>query len=581
MANQVQTRETAMYYNEYLQHDSEEQLENYMNQTPFFIWCIEQASTLSDVMLKVLANIFASLKNNANEYKQLLQQQLSDSQLSTLQMAMEVANQATSIQQYSYETVRLFGYTGSSLLNNPIEDVFELKRSDQEKRRGIYYDEKGRRKLEINTFTRYALARFHLVQSEYGDYYIYSSCGYYKKAELALLKQLFRKILDEYDDTMWKTSYESNYITALVGLVPIQPAIHEGDNHLINFTNGVLDIETRQLHEHSATFYTVSQLPYMYLPEAECPKLQAFLQDVFEDDHERVLLIQQLLGYLFLREIKIQKSFIFLGNGSNGKSVLAEIITQLIGKGNVSTTPLSKLNGTFAMQNINGKLANISTENEMKATFNTQDFKMLTSGDMVEIEMKYKDAFSSHIYAKLIILLNRMMNSDDTSDGYYRRLQIIPFNKTYYELKSNEQPKPDLHYMNPILVDELCMELPGIFNFALEGLDLLKRNNYRLTSCRASDVALEEYKRQQNPMEVFVDECIQYSEGNKIKRSEVTNEFEAWLSECGIAQFRKLSRQSVLEQFNKELEKRKWQVKLSKIQGEHYFTNLAFSNVAK
>lgn len=444
-------------------------------------------------------------------------------------------------------------------------------------RRGIYYDEKGRRRLEINTFTRYALTRFHLVQSQCGDYYIYSSKGFYKKAEIPLLKQVFRKILDEYDDTMWSTSYESNYIAALAGLVKIQESIAEGTYNLINFTNGILNITIGEFLAHSPSLYTVYQLDYMFDPNATCPKFEAFLRDIFDGDEERVLLIQQLLGNVLLRKVLIQKAFIFLGKGSNGKSVLAEIITQFIGKASVSTTPLSKLNGTFAMQNINGKLANISTENEMKATFNTQDFKMLTSGDMVEIEMKYKDAFSSHISATLIILLNKMMDSDDKTDGYYRRLQIIPFNKTYYELKHGEQKRPNVAYMNPSLLDELKQELPGIMNFALKGLNMLEENNYHLTPCKASDEALAEYKRQQNPMAEFFEECIQYSDGDKIKRADITKEFEKWLSECGINQFRKLSKQSVLDQFNKELEENDWQVKLSKIQGEMYFTNLKFA----
>ncbi|WP_108307367.1 DNA primase family protein [Metalysinibacillus jejuensis] len=566
-------------YKEYLRKDANERIVNYLEQTPFFKWCLNNPNMLTDDLLKVLANIFSTLED-ITDYLTKLTNQLSDEQQIVLKDETEAAKQTASISQYNYETIRLLGYTGDSMNTSPLEDVFALKQYDQEQHRGIYYDEKGRRRLEINTFTRYALMRFHLVQSHCGDYYIYSSKGFYKKAEIPLLKQVFRKILDEYDDTMWSTSYESNYIAALAGLVKMQESIAEGTHDLINFTNGIFNVTTGEFLEHSPALYTVNQLDYMYDPNATCPKFEAFLSDVFEDDEERVLLIQQLLGNVLLRKVLIQKAFIFLGKGSNGKSVLAEIITQLIGKVNVSTTPLSKLNGTFAMQNINGKLANISTENEMKSTFNTQDFKMLTSGDMVEIEMKYKNAFSSHISATLIILLNKMMDSDDKTDGYYRRLQIMPFNKTYYELKHGEKKKPNVDYMNPSLLDELKQELPGIMNFALKGLQMLKENNFHLTPCKASDEALAEYKRQQNPMAAFFEECIQHSVGNKIKRADVTKEFEKWLSDCGISNYRKLSKQSVLDQFNTELEGHDWQVKLSKIQGEMYFTNLKFTTLS-
>lgn len=574
--NQLLSHRKESYYREYLQEDSKEHLINYMSKMPFFVWCMKNSCKLSDDMLKVLANVFCSLDDSVNLYKKEFLGKLSDVQKATFENHVEEVMQKVPLPKYTYQTIQLLGYTGSSNYSCPVEELFDLRKSEQEIHRGVFYSDSGRRNLEINTFTRYALSRINLVQSECGDYYIYSSKGYYKKAEVPLLKQIFRVILDEYDDQIWSTSYEKSYLAALVGLVKIEQTITEGNHDLINFTNGVLNIKTYKFSKHSPSFYTVNQLPYTFDPEANCHKFDSFLQDIFEEDEERVQLIQQLLGYVLLREIKIQKAFIFLGNGSNGKSILAEIITELLGKENVSTTPLSKLNGTFAMQNIHGKLANISTENEVMTTFNTQEFKALTSGDMVEVEKKYKDAYSVNNYTKIIIVLNKMMDSDDMSDGYYRRLQIIPFNKTYHELKQGQQKKPNVNYMNPLLLDELKKELPGIMNFALKGLRILEENNFRLTSCSESDKALEVYKRQQNPMSVFVDECVKQTVGDKIKRSDITKSFESWLIGYGVTRFRNLSKPAILEQFQKELEKRNWQSKLSKIQGEWYFTNLEF-----
>lgn len=573
----INKQKSLKFYEELLNNDPNDKLFIYMYQTPFFQWCLDTANQLTEGMLKVLANCIFSLGKGAQQYQKELFAQLTDEQISIYQLEIQVIESNGKAIQYSYESIHLLGYIAEHSYTNPLEEVYDLRITYQEKVRGVFYDDKGRRKLEINTFTRYGLSRIALLQSVFGEFYIYSNLGVYKKVELALLKQLFRKILDEYDNTMWTTSYENKYIAALVGLVPIDESIHVGNSNIINFKNGIFDLDTNGFYSHSPNYYSLVQLDYEFDATAKCPQFEKFLKEIFDNDAERVLLIKQMLGNLLLRDIKIHKAFIFLGNGSNGKSVLAEVITHLLGKTNVSTTPLSKLNGTFALQNINGKLVNISMENEVKSSFNTQDFKMLTSGDMVEIEMKYKNAFSQKLTTKLIILLNRMMDSDDRTDGYYRRLQIIPFNKTYVELKDGEVPKADADYMNPCLVDALLKELPGIMNFAIEGLNMLKTNGFHLTPCRASDEALAKYKRQQNPIEVFIDECATYSEGARIKRSDVTKEFEKWLNECGISSFRKLSKQSVLEQFLDEMTKRKWVVKESKIQGIMYLTNLKFN----
>lgn len=565
--------------NEFISNDDKDQLSIFMYQTPFFQWCLDTTNQLSNEMLKIVVNYLHVLGKAAQQYKDDLISKLTAEQKTVYEQEQKIIQSNKNAITYSYESIHLHGFTMETSYVNPLEEVYTKQKAYREKVRGVYYDEKNRKSLEINTFTRYGLSRISILQSVDGEYYVYSNSGVYKKAEPALLKQLFRKILDEYDDRMWSTSYENKYIAALVGLVPIDETIHEGNANIINFKNGVYDLEQNKFFPHSHKYYSLVQLGYDYNAAAKCPNFEKFLRDIFDNDTERILLIKQMLGNLLLRDIKIHKAFIFLGNGSNGKSVLAELIAHLLGKANVSTTPLSKLNGTFALQNIHGKLVNISTENEIKTSFNTQDFKMITSGDMVEVEKKYKNAFSQKLITKLIILLNKMMNSDDRTDGYYRRLQIIPFNKTYVELKDGEEPKGNVNYMNPCLIDDLLEELPGIMNFTINGLNLLKSNGFHLTPCRASDEALEKYKRQQNPIEVFVDECVNYSKGSKIKRSDVTKEFEKWLNECGINSFRRLSKQSVLEQFLDEIAKRNWTVKESKVQGHMYLTNLKFDTI--
>ena len=59
--------------------------------------------------------------------------------------------------------------------------------------------------------------------------------------------------------------------------------------------------------------------------------------------------------------------------------------------------------------------------------------KKLTGGDMIGFEIKGKDPFDDYNYAKIIIASNSLPPSDDTSEGFYRRWNIINFGNKFVE----------------------------------------------------------------------------------------------------------------------------------------------------
>jgi putative DNA primase/helicase len=329
-----------------------------------------------------------------------------------------------------------------------------------------------------------------------------------------------------------------------------------------------------ELEDHHPDFLSTIQIPIEHDDHATCPLFKEFLLDIFEKDQERVNLIQELLGYCFVHEIKIQKAFIFVGPGSNGKSVLAEIIRNLIGAPNVSNVALSDLGGRFGLQNLPGKLVNISSENEFDKKFNTQNFKLVTGSDAVNVEQKYKDSFNTILFAKAIILLNRMMNTDDTTDAYYRRLQIIPFNKIYKELKANEAPKEGVAYMDKTLAERLLKELPGILNFALEGLTRLISNHFNLTESKACEQALKDYERTQNPVIEYFETRVRAVSGTKTLRPDFRKDFLNWASSNGYDEFRTIGATKFWDKFKKALIKNNITVREKKINGVMYVEDL-------
>ena len=438
--------------------------------------------------------------------------------------------------------------------------------------RGFYYNERGTLLLEPNTFASYFCSRIKLIQNESGDKFHYRD-GMYISIKDNIIKKLARDVVNEISSRTWNRKYEADYMAALDHEIPFVDSF-DSNPDIVNFSNGLLNIKTREFKEHTSDYYSTNQLAYDYDSNDKCPSFEAFLYDVFEGDEERVRLMQQILGYIWLKDVKIQKGFIFLGNGSNGKSVVASLMQHLYSRESLCSTPLSTIEKRFGLQEMPGKLLNVSSENEFEKEFNTENFKKLTSGDLMSVETKYQASYTTTLYAKLVILLNRLMDSDDTSDGYFRRLVIIPFNRRYYELKQGEQPKEGISYMDVHLVDKLVAELPGIFNFSLEGLHDLMSHDYQLVSSSACDAVLEEYKKRQNPVMTFIEDCIEYEPGRRIRRPDIKPAYAEWYAQHGDGIYRKLHSNKVLEILKNELARKNWPVEEVKINGHIYLKNI-------
>jgi putative DNA primase/helicase len=90
--------------------------------------------------------------------------------------------------------------------------------------------------------------------------------------------------------------------------------------------------------------------------------------------------------------------------------------------------------------------------------------------------------------------MNDMPTVKDTSNALHRRLKLIRFHRVF---KDSEK---DIH-----LIDKLSEELPGILNWALEGLLRLRRQG-QFTLAAAVDAAKDEFKYESNPVAQWLKE---------------------------------------------------------------------------
>ncbi len=270
----------------------------------------------------------------------------------------------------------------------------------------------------------------------------------------------------------------------------------------INFRNGVLDLnnfgDAAELLSHSPEYGFRGVLPYEYDPLAECPQFKRWLRGVMLADDSLIDILQEFMGYVIRGgEYKYHKALWLGGVGRNGKSTFIDLLKALIGPRNFSVISIKSLmNDKFAGADLDGKIANFSEETSPQELADSGPFKNLTGDGDLFAQKKFGDPYSFRNRAKLIMSYNTIPDLKDLSKGMLSRPIIIPFEKI---IGDGEQDKD--------IKKKLFKELPGIFNFALEGWHRLEEQGEFTKSVR-SELALEKIKTESCPVYQWVEDHI-------------------------------------------------------------------------
>ena len=264
---------------------------------------------------------------------------------------------------------------------------------------------------------------------------------------------------------------------------PRKRTIFNNHANYINISNGMIDLETGTVIDHNPKYYSISQLPVKYDPDADCPRIKQFISEVLSPHEQQI--IWEMFGFLLMPSYSIHRAFIFFGSsGHNGKTTLIKLITQFLSRENCSNIELQDLgDDVFASASVYGKLANIADDLSAKAMQSAGKIKQLTGESIISAQNKYERRFEFVNNAKMIFACNRIpATPKDADEPFYRRWIILNFNNQF--LGSNE---------NRRLKDELTSEheLSGLLNIAIEHYKRLQeQNNFSI------DITPDETKRQ-------------------------------------------------------------------------------------
>lgn len=293
----------------------------------------------------------------------------------------------------------------------------------------------------------------------------------------------------------WRKRYEDDTYIGLKRRASTRKDSHVPE-HLVAVGNGVFDVKEQMLKPYSSKYFFRSKSPIFYHREAKCPRFLRALEEIFGHDVALMQVMQEIFGNCLLDTCKAERAVFWHGTGANGKSLLADVLTALVGPEQVSHVTLSSFADRFGLQAMIDKKLNLSSENEMGVSaFNTEAFKAIVSGDRLNVSRKYKNDISLRPTTKLIFLVNALPRVIDTSHGFYRKMLIVPFQRVF---RQDEMDKR--------LRGKLLQELEGILCWALEGAARLYANGFVFSEADKIQQATEAYRLEQNPVAKFLAE---------------------------------------------------------------------------
>jgi len=278
----------------------------------------------------------------------------------------------------------------------------------------------------------------------------------------------------------------------------------------LNFKNGTYNLETGELEEHKPEDYFTQKIPWEYDSDAQCFAIHEFVDDITGSEEDKETLIEAS-GYCLLPSFPISQSFILIGEGSNGKTMFLELLKEILGRENYKEEELQQLENTrFGTQALYQKLALFSDDLPSTKLQTGTTFKALTGGGDVRAEIKGGEHFQFKNYATPMFACNQIPETQDESDGFFRRWKIINFP---YKFRTDPDPendyekeaKPENQLKKEILDED---EVKGFINEAVAHLELLLDQG-RFTHDYDPEVTRKLWHSYSAPLEEFIEKYVE------------------------------------------------------------------------
>ena len=286
------------------------------------------------------------------------------------------------------------------------------------------------------------------------------------------------------------------------------------DKNLINFQNGVWDIEQGKLLPHDSKYLQTLQIPHKvgeYVPFKKTRLYDFFKKTKLPKEDVKMLL--KYMAYCLTLDYGLKTFMILCGQSNTGKSVLIRFFENLVGRMNVSSLSMHELNMRFYPAQLYNRLLNSCADNSSLPLSSIENLKKITGGDQIMHEKKGKEPFFFVPFCKLIFSFNQLpLQLEEKSNAFYKRMRILFMNTELF--------------LNNEYVDDLCSE-EGVTEMIPYLLHLLPVMDIPRTTM--SDKYVEALRQDSDSIHAFISKNCELGIGKSVEKNSL---YDAYCRFC-------------------------------------------------
>lgn len=312
-------------------------------------------------------------------------------------------------------------------------------------------------------------------------------------------------------------------------------------DHLLNCPNGIVDLMTGEIAEHTAQpIFNFAGGRFEHNEEVRlftyCTATELDQTVNYKTWHDWVVAavgseetaryLQRVLGYALTGDTSEECLFYLYGKARAGKGTFTEAVGAVLGKPLADSTRFDVLttndNGQgFELAKLRASRIVFAGEGTKNA-LTPSTIKQLTGGDDISCAHKYGRPFSYRPKFKLIISSNHPANSDVDDDAVWTRLKVIEFVQSHLK-------NPDTNLKKRMKSPE---NLPLILKWAIEGAVNWYANG--LAQPAAVTDTIQRHRDEHDYIARFIDDCCTVDDANGHETVKVLRHvYEMWCEEQG------------------------------------------------
>lgn len=311
--------------------------------------------------------------------------------------------------------------------------------------------------------------------------------------------------------------------------------------HLLGFNNGVVDFKEKIFRNGQPDDY-ISMCTNIDYVELNPAKHQPIM-DQITDFMEKLFQLPNLRRYMWdhLASVLIggnpnQTFNIYLGGGSNGKSLLVKLMSMCLGDYKV-TVPVSlitdkrpKLGGTSSeMAMLKGTRYAVMQEPSKGARLHEGSMKDLTGGDPIQARALYHDPVTFVPQCKFALCTNVLLEVNSNDQGTWRRIKACEFMSTFTYTPVQDDPDQPYQFLIDPRLEEKMKDWVNVF------MAMLVKRAYEtsglVADCDEVRARSDKYRNTQDYLSEFIRDKIRFDPANDsacLSKTSLYEEFKNW-----------------------------------------------------